>query len=134
MKLLNILYSTVFNKCPCCHKGEVFTEKNPYALRKIFSMHKHCSHCDLKYEKEPSFFYGAMYVSYALTSGWFIVWYLLFLNVLSFMDTLTFAFLVTGSIIILSPVTVRLSRLLWLNFFNTFDKKLAAQHSPTLHD
>jgi hypothetical protein len=87
-------------------------------------MHKNCSHCDLKYEKEPSFFYGAMYVSYALTSGWFIVWYLLYINFFEDFSTLSFALLITASIIILSPLTVRLSRLLWLNFFNTFDKKL----------
>ena len=31
--------------------------------------HKNCSHCNLKYEIEPGFFYGAMYVSYALAIG-----------------------------------------------------------------
>jgi hypothetical protein len=29
-------------------------------------MHDNCSHCGLKYQIEPSFFYGAMYVSYGL--------------------------------------------------------------------
>jgi uncharacterized protein (DUF983 family) len=133
MRILDTLYSTFFNKCPRCHKGDVFTEKNPYALTKLFSMHEHCSHCDLKYEKEPSFFYGAMYVSYALTSGWFIVWYILFLTVLSDLNTLTFALSMTGTIILMSPLTVRFSRLIWLNFFFKFDKELSTDkhlHQP----
>lgn len=123
MRILDMFYSTFLNKCPRCHTGDVFTEKNPYALTKIFSMHERCSHCELKYEREPSFFYGAMYVSYALTSGWFIVWYVLFLTVLS-VDTLYFALAITASIVVLSPITLRWSRLIWLNFFYKFDKQL----------
>ena len=122
MRLLSLFYSTFFNKCPRCHKGDVFVFKNPYRLGSMFDMHKNCSHCDLKYEKEPSFFYGAMYASYALTSGWFIVWFFIdrfFLH----METLHFAVFITTSIILLSPVSMRLSRLLWLNFFNSYQKE-----------
>ena len=122
MKLANIFYSTFFNKCPRCHSAPVFKKSNPYALSKMFHVHERCNSCDLKYEKEPSFFYGAMYVSYALTSGWFIVWFILYLTVLE-MDTLLFAILVSVSIIALSPITLRLSRMLWLNFFYSYDKK-----------
>ena len=127
MRLLNILFSTLFNKCPRCHKGDVFISKNPYTLNKIFSMHEQCTHCDLKYEKEPSFFYGAMYVSYGLTSGWFIVWYLLYLTVLSNLDTMYFALTIAGSIILLSPLTLRYSRLIWMNFFFKFSAEYAKQ-------
>ena len=112
MKVTETIYSTVLNKCPRCHKGDVFIEKNPYKLDKIFKLNERCPHCDLKFEKEPSFFYGAMYASYALTAGWFIVWYVLYLTVLSNMDTLTFAILLAVSILVLSPLTLRLSRLL----------------------
>lgn len=127
MRLFNILYSTLFNKCPRCHKGDVFNSKNPYALKKIFSMQERCSHCDLKYQKEPSFFYGAMYSSYALTSGWFILWFLLYLTVFPNMDTLLFAVLLAISIVVLSPLTLRYSRLLWLNLFFKFSAEYAKQ-------
>ena len=30
-------------------------------------MHKTCSNCGIRYEKDPSFFTGAMYVSYAFS-------------------------------------------------------------------
>lgn len=124
MKILNILYSTLFNKCSRCHRGEVFKYKNPYRLDSMFAMHETCSHCGLKYEKEPSFFYGAMYASYALTAGWFIVWFFIdkfFLH----LDTLTFAIGITISIVVLSPLSLRLSRLLWLNFFSGYKREFA---------
>lgn len=122
MKILNIIYSIILNKCPRCHEGQVFENNNPYRLGHMFNIHKNCSHCDLKYEKEPSFFYGAMYASYALTSGWFIVWFFMDMFILH-MDTLSFALFITLSIIALSPLTIRVSRLLWLNFFNKYDKR-----------
>ena len=122
MRIINTIISMLFNKCPRCHQGDVFTEKNPYNLKKIFSLHQTCNHCGLKYEKEPSFFYGSMYVSYALTSGWFTVWYFLY-NYFIEMETLNFALMVVGSIILLSPLTIRWSRLIWLNFFYKFNKQ-----------
>jgi len=121
MKILNLLYSTVQNKCPRCHEGQVFEYNSPYRLASMFKIHKNCSHCGLKYEKEPSFFYGAMYASYALTSGWFIVWFFIDLFFLH-METIYFAIFITLSIIVLSPLTIRVSRLMWLNLFNKFDK------------
>jgi len=129
--MFNILYSTFFNRCPRCHQGKVFEFKNAYRLDGMFRVHKNCSHCNLKYEKEPSFFYGAMYASYALTSGWFIIWFFIDKFFLK-LDTLTFAVGVTLSIVVLSPLTIRYSRLLWLNFFNKYDPKLAKQKANQL--
>ena len=32
-------------------------------------MHDHCPVCDLRFDREPGYFLGAMYVSYALALG-----------------------------------------------------------------
>lgn len=122
MKLAEIMYSMALNKCVRCHQGDVFKSRNPYDLTSMFEMHETCSHCGLKYQKEPSFFYGAMYVSYALTSGWFIVWFVLQNYVLNW-DLLNFAIFMVATIIALSPLSLRWSRLIWLNFFYKYDKK-----------
>ncbi|MCB0410559.1 MAG: hypothetical protein KDD29_10095 [Flavobacteriales bacterium] len=84
----------------------------------------------MKYEKEPSFFYGAMYVSYALTSGWFIFWYIIYSYFIE-MDTIIFVSLLVLSIILLSPLTIRWSRLVWLNFFYKYDKTLLSNIKQT---
>jgi hypothetical protein len=62
-----------------------------------------------------------MYVSYALASGWFLLWFALQNYVLNW-DLLAFALFVTGTIILLSPLNLRWSRLIWLNFFFKYNK------------
>ncbi len=60
------LYSIFTGTCPVCHKGKMYVESNPYKFSETLKMHDRCSHCDTKFKIEPSFFYGAMYVSYAV--------------------------------------------------------------------
>ncbi|MDZ7846560.1 MAG: hypothetical protein U5L96_07210 [Owenweeksia sp.] len=50
------IYSITRFKCPRCHEGEVFKNKNPYNLAEMFKMHEYCSHCGLRYEFEPGCF------------------------------------------------------------------------------
>lgn len=59
------LYSIFKFKCPQCQEGEFFISK-PYDLKNVGKIHENCSECGIKYSKEPGFYYGAMYVSYAL--------------------------------------------------------------------
>jgi len=61
------LYSVFNNKCPKCHEGDFYIDKNPLHLSKILTIHDKCDKCDLKYMIEPSFYHGAMYVSYGLS-------------------------------------------------------------------
>jgi uncharacterized protein (DUF983 family) len=122
MLLLNMFYSMIANKCSRCHQGDVFENKNPYNFSKLFNMNKNCRHCGLKFEKEPSFFYGALYVSYGISSGWFIIFFFLDKFVLH-MDTLFFAISITLFIVLVAPLTLRWSRLIWLNMFVKYDQK-----------
>ena len=51
--------------CPQCRMGEIFGGSvfRIYAWPK---MHERCPVCDLKFEREPGYFLGAMYISYGL--------------------------------------------------------------------
>lgn len=51
-------------KCPRCRVGKVFSGPT-YGL-KIQKMNEVCPHCALKFEREPGYFYVAMFVSYAM--------------------------------------------------------------------
>ena len=115
MLLANIAYSVVFNKCPQCHQGRVL-KYPPYQINKLLDTEETCAHCQLKYEKEPGFFYGALYVSYALTSGIFIVAYILQLTVFELPVT-QFAIGMLSLLLLTFPLIARWSRVLWLNFF-----------------
>ena len=71
---------------------------------------------------EPSFFYGAMYVNYALTVA---IGVTTFVISKVFLDTsLLQAFLAVFVILLLlAPLNLRLSRILWINIFVKFDPK-----------
>ncbi|GGG32397.1 hypothetical protein GCM10011532_14880 [Christiangramia forsetii] len=99
----------------------MYRQNNPYKLREVFEMHERCSNCGTKYKIEPSFFYGAMYVSYAVGVAFsvaaFIIAYV-FLNA----TLLASFFTIVGTLIIFMPVIMRLSRNIWINFFFSYKK------------
>ena len=66
LKKGNKLYSILTGTCPKCHEESMYVDKNPYKPGHLFKMHERCGHCGTKYKIEPSFFYGAMYVSYGV--------------------------------------------------------------------
>lgn len=121
MKVTEVIYSTVTNTCPRCHEGKVFERTNPYNLKYIFKMHDQCSVCGESYQREPGFFFGAMYVSYALMAGWLIVWFVVDLLWLQ-LDAMELALGITGSMVLISPLFYHWSRIIWLNFFIRYDK------------
>lgn len=57
--------SLIACKCPRCQEGDVFKYK---ALSKDYkAMYTYCPKCNLRYELEIGFFWGAMYIGYALS-------------------------------------------------------------------
>jgi uncharacterized protein (DUF983 family) len=133
MVVPEILYSVVNNKCPRCHKGNLFEGNNPYSFKNGLTMNTTCSECGLKYESEPGFFYGSLYVNYALSSGVFIVLYLsdaLWIH----MDTVLLLTIVVVSLLGLYPLTYRWGRLFWINFFIRYDKsyRIEKQNQTTI--
>jgi len=51
-------------KCPRCRVGDAFTGTT-YGF-KVQKMNEYCPHCGLRFEREPGYFYVAMFVSYAM--------------------------------------------------------------------
>lgn len=119
------LYSILFNKCPRCHKGLFFTEKNPYKLSRFDKLHPCCSHCKEDFVREVGFYYGAMYVSYGLAVGFGIG---LFLLMVVWAELSVVPFLICYSVLILllSPWIFRKSRLVWINLFVGFKPEAMA--------
>jgi len=113
------IYSVFKNKCPKCNEGNFFEDSNPLHLKKVLTTNEHCAHCGFKYVIEPSFFYGAMYVSYGLTVGisilTFVILYWLGLNLIQVFIGIIIA------LIVFTPFTLRLSRLIYINMFVKFD-------------
>lgn len=123
------LYSILTGSCPRCHEESMYQTSNPYALSQIFKMHERCSHCGLKYKIEPSFFYGAMYVSYAVGIAFAVAAF-----VISFLfigTSLKTAFIsIVATLVVFMPLIIRLSRNIWINFFIKYDSHAVEHHHP----
>ncbi|WP_091473445.1 DUF983 domain-containing protein [Flavobacterium swingsii] len=115
------LYSILTGTCPKCHEESMYKVKNSYILSKVFDMHEKCSHCGLKYKMEPSFFFGAMFVSYALGVGLGIITFLV--SHYGFQTNLKTSFVaIMLSLTCFMPIIMRLSRNIWINLNIGFDK------------
>lgn len=100
-------------RCPCCLTGKVF--------RSLWRMHTECPRCGVSFEREPGFFYGAMYFSYGI--GLVLaapLSILLFLK--GFSEPIIFAGAI-GQLAIISPLLFRYSRVAWMHFDQRIDPR-----------
>lgn len=88
-------------------------------------MHRQCPVCQLTFELEPGYMYSAMYISYMITTALCILigfgtWWLLH-------DPALWVYwsIIIGSLVLISPVSLRLSRILTIHFITPvrFDEK-----------
>lgn len=70
---------------------------------------------------EPSFFYGAMYISYGITVALSVIIFIIsnvFIGLNPFQSFLS----IIGVLVILTPINMRLSRVIWINMFVKYRK------------
>lgn len=131
MKTRSAIAGMLTMTCPKCREAKMFPEGTLYT-KHFMEMNLECSCCGQSFMPEPSFYFGAMFVSYALNTAYFVaVWVALFVLMdeipLSLM-IVTIAALVIG----LLPITFRLSRVLWIYIFVKYQGPTECKPS-TLH-
>lgn len=109
------LEAIVKAKCPRCRRGKIFAG-SLYGLN-LQKTNEHCSHCDMRFEVEPGYFYGAMYVSYT-----FVVGEMLNIGLITYLitgnDKSPWLYITTIllTILALTPINYRYSRVLLLHW------------------
>jgi uncharacterized protein (DUF983 family) len=100
-------------RCPRCLRGKVFSG--------LFRMRPACPECGLRFEREPGYFLGAMYYSYAIAiaagappaaAAFLLGW-----------STGAVTAAATVAVALASPLAFRLSRVLWLHMDQAFDPR-----------
>ena len=93
-------------------------------------MPERCPECNQRYDLEQGFWYGTGYVSYALavavSVATFVAWFVLI--GVSTDDNRIFYWLILNSVllVILQPWMMRLSRVLYIRFFVSYDENYIA--------
>jgi uncharacterized protein (DUF983 family) len=122
----NLLSSMLRLRCPRCRHGKLFSQPNPYNIKRMESMPDQCPSCGQDFQIEPGFYFGATYVSYALNVGWLIPTFL----TMHFGLALPYRYFVItmfALLPILVPLIFRLSRSIWIHFFVNLDPQVAQQ-------
>jgi len=87
----------------------------------MVSMNEHCPVCLLKFEREPGYFVGAMYISYAMASivvaATVVLVYTLFPDLADIWSYVA----ATCTLLLLVPVIFRYSRVIWMTFDRAID-------------
>jgi uncharacterized protein (DUF983 family) len=99
-------------RCPRCGQGRLF--------KKWIRMNDRCPVCDLRYEREPGFFLGSIYINYGLTALLVTVGFyaLYFGRVVSPQVAL---WIVTAFALLFPIWFFRYARSLWLGFDQYWD-------------
>lgn len=113
-------WSAVVNaKCPRCRVGNVFI--GPTYGFKSQKMNEFCPHCNLKFEREPGYFYVAMFVSYAFNVAQIIAVsiaaYVFGLS-LDYANLWYFILILAIATVLFSPFNYRYSRIVLLHWLS----------------
>ena len=113
---MNNIIGILKGKCPNCKHAAIFETKGNIFLLRMPVMNKRCKECNFKFEKETGFFFGAMFVSYALAVAEMIVSLVLFWLIFDLQPLYVF-FIIAGMAFLGSTFNFRLSRTIWIYLF-----------------
>lgn len=123
------IFAILSFKCPACRKGKIFIG-NAYS-KNLTEMQPKCLVCGENFKREPGFYFGAAYVSYALGVA---LWVALYVAMVALSKLGIFEFSLSENpivyialgiilLVLLLPIMFRLSRVMWLNTFVKFNRK-----------
>ncbi|MGD9723688.1 MAG: DUF983 domain-containing protein [Pirellulales bacterium] len=99
-------------RCPRCGEGWLF--------KNWITMYPECPWCELKYEREPGYFLGSIYINYGLTA--LLVTVLYFALFFSEVVSPDAALWIVAAVAVVFPLCFfRYARSLWLGFDHFWD-------------
>lgn len=106
-------------KCPQCRQGDLFKRPGLYTIDGMGKMYDRCPVCNLKYEQEPGFWWGSMYLNYGYSVAIVLPAFVIFKLLLgmSFYGSLA----LSGFLLFLMvPVVFRIGRATWIYWFGKY--------------
>lgn len=88
-----------------------------YKVTHFGEMHEECPVCKLRFEREPGYWYGAMYVSYAFSVALVIILGTFTFFVLDNPAMWVYSSVIFSTVFILVPLLFRYSRIVYLHVF-----------------
>ena len=119
---MSAITGIITEKCPKCGKGKVFTRKGNILLLQMPRMNRNCPVCNHHFEKEPGYFFGSMFVSYALAVAEMVFFFFI---AYQFVESfVTIVVLIGIASILMSTFNFRLSRMIWMYMLDGKDRQV----------
>jgi hypothetical protein len=119
MKPISKFEAVVHCKCPRCRQGDIFSGKMYSLSFRGQVTNEFCPHCNLRFEREPGYFYVSMFVSYAMSCAEMIAasvaTYILGLA-LVYENLWYYVGILLMTVVILAPFNYRYSRVILLHW------------------
>ena len=110
------LFIRILNeKCPNCGKGDVYEKKKKFIELPV--MREECTECHYHFDREPGYFLGAMYISYALAVLQGILTFLVLYTFLPNISTIWVVAIILFVISLFSMKNYKLSRIIYIHIF-----------------
>lgn len=116
------IVAIIEEKCPKCGEGKVFKRKGNPLLLQMPKMHQNCSVCGHKFEREPGYFFGSMYVSYGLTVAEMML--VFFITQFFVKDFTVMIGIIAIFAVLLSTFNFRFARMIWIYIFDGKDRSV----------
>lgn len=117
MKPISKLEAVLSCKCPRCRQGAIFSGSVLSLKGQVTN--EYCPDCHLRFEREPGFFYVAMFISYALNVAEMITLgaaaYVFGLE-LSYENLWAYVAITIGGVLLCAPFNYRYSRVMLLHW------------------
>lgn len=115
LRSVSLIKDILQEKCPHCHNGHVF--KKNVGVFKMPEMNETCSECGYKFEREPGYFLGAMYISYGIAVFMGLLTFLLCYLLFPEMPTVFFPIAIVLVITAIARKNFKLSRVIYIHLF-----------------
>lgn len=104
-------------KCPRCREGNIFNYSLLEKPLNPLATHKECSECSYRFEIEPGFFWGAMYISYAMMVATMITTIVTVLVLFDTRNPYHYLIPTISAMLLIYPFALRYSRVLLIHYF-----------------
>lgn len=111
----NLIMNILTEKCPNCGQAHVYEKKK--SLFQFPVMKKECEVCHYRFDREPGYFLGAMYLSYGLAVLQGIITFLICYFFFPNLPTIAIPFAIMGVILLFSIKNYKLSRIIYIHIF-----------------
>ena len=109
-------------KCPRCHEGDLF-DHPILEFKKSFDMPLKCKICKQNYMPEPGFYFGAMFISYAIMGFFSLGFVAICMFVFDLSVNASFLWLIFVCILMFVWI-FRLSRSIWISVNVKYDPNI----------